>query len=306
MGKKKITVVGAGRVGSTTAFLAAAKGLGDIVLWNRTEATAKGIALDISHSLPVEKRDVKMIGTGNYAEIKNSDIVVITAGAQRTAEMTREQLLEINASIVREIAQQVKQHVPNSVLIVVTNPLDAMVAVAAKETGFPKNRVIGMAGILDSARFAYFISEALNVPVSKVSAMVLGSHGEAMVPIPSHSGVKGKSISRLLAKQKIDEIVQRTINAGAEIIKLQESSAYYAPAASIVQMIEAILQNKKQELPVTTFLNGEYGIKGIFGVPAIIGKNGVEKIVVHKFSEEEKQQLLSAAEKIKVMAGKVA
>ena len=300
MRQKKVSIIGAGRVGSSTAWLCALKGLGGVVLYNRTEGVAKGIALDISHSLPIEKQGVNITGTGSYSETGGSDVIVITAGVQRTAGMTREQLVETNSAIVAGIARETARLSPKAVMVVVTNPLDAMVAVAARESGFQKKRVVGMAGILDSARFSCFIASELNVPVTKVSALVMGSHGEAMVPIISHSGVKGKSISRLLPKEKIDALVQRAIGAGEEIIKLQESSAYYAPAAAITRMVGAIVENKKQELPVTAFCNGEYGVKGMFfGVPAVIGKNGVEKIVEHRITKEEQLQLLVAAGKIR-------
>jgi len=302
----KITIVGAGRVGSSSAWLAAIRELGNIVLVNRTENTAKGIALDISQSLPVEKSNSRIIGASDYTETKNSDIIVITAGAQRTAGMTREQLLETNAVIVKDIAKQTAKYSPNAVMVVVTNPLDAMVAVAAKHSGFPKERIMGMAGILDSARFASFIAQEANVSVKKVSALVLGSHGGAMVPIISNSKVNGKPLAKILSKEKIDALVKRTIGAGEEIIKLQESSAYYAPAAAVVQMIEAVLKNKKLVLPVTAHLNGEYGIKGMFfGAPAILGKNGVEKIIELKISEEEKKQLQNAAEKIRQLVSQI-
>ena len=304
--RAKVSVMGAGRVGATTAQLLAYKELGDIVLWNRTADTAKGIALDISESAPIEGFDSKVVGTGDYADIKDSDIVVLTAGAQRKEGMSRDDLLKTNAGIVKELCQKVQQHAPNSKLIVLTNPLDSMVYLAKKVTGFDRTRVVGMAGILDSSRFREFIAQELGVSVDSVYAMVLGSHGDAMVPLPGHSSVNGIPITGLIQKEKLDSIIERTRNAGAEVIKLEASSAFYAPASSLVMMIEAMLKDKRVVLPCAAYLNGEYGINGIFmGVPVVLGKNGVEKVIELELTDEERERLNGSAEKVRALAEEI-
>ncbi len=301
MARKKVSIIGAGKVGATAAQILAYRELCDIVLWNRTAETAQGIALDIEESAPTEEFDVNIIGTSDYKDIKDSEIVAIAAGAQRKEGMTREQLLNINAEIVKAACEQVKKYAPKSKLIVLTNPLDAMVYVAKKVTDFTRERVIGMAGILDSSRFGEFIAMELGVSVEDISALVLGGHGDFMVPLPRYASVAGIPLMELLDKKKIDRIIERTRNAGAEIIKLEkESSAYYAPASSLVQMIEAILKDKKRILPCAAYLEGEYGIRGIFiGVPCMLGSNGIEKIFELKLTKEEQTKVKKSADKIR-------
>ena len=307
MPRKKISIIGAGRVGSTAAQLCAYKELADIVLVNRTPEIAQGLALDLEESAPIEEFDVSITGTGDYADIKGSEIVCITAGAQRKEGMSRDELLNVNAEIVKSASEQVKKYAPNCKLIVVTNPLDAMVYVAKKVTKFPRERVMGMAGILDSTRFRTFIAMELGVSIEDASALVLGGHGDFMVPLPDHSSVAGIPITELLPENKIKKLIERTRKGGAEIIALEkESSAYFAPASSLVQMIEAILKDKKMILPCAAYLQGEYGIKGIFmGVPVTLGSNGVEKILELSLTKEEKQQLMQSAKAIKDLVCKI-
>jgi malate dehydrogenase len=298
--RKKVSIIGAGRVGSTTAQILAYKGICDIVLWNRTGESAAGIALDIEESAPVEGFDAKIKGTGSYSEIKDSDIVILTAGVPRKEGMSRDDLLKINAGIVKGVCENVKKYAPNCILIVLTNPLDAMVYIAKKVTGFPKQRVIGMAGILDSSRFSEFIAMELNVSVEDVSALVLGGHGDFMVPLPRYTSVAGIPVSELIPKAKLQKLIERTVNAGAEIIKLEkDSSAFYAPASSLVTMVDTILKDKKKILPCAVYLDGEYGLKGIFmGVPVILGSRGVEKVIELDLTKEEKQAVKASGEKI--------
>lgn len=305
--RKKVTIIGAGRVGSTTAELLARKDICDIVIWNRTEGTAKGIALDIMESGPIDGFDTKVRGTSDYADIKGSEIVVITAGMPRKEGMSRDDLLKTNAQIVGGICGQVKANAPESKLIVLTNPLDEMVYLAKKVTGFPRERVVGMAGILDSARFRTFIAQELGVSVESVSAAVLGGHGDFMVPLPANSTVNGTPITELMPKEKIDQLIQRTRDGGAEIIRLEkESSAFYAPASSLLQMITSMLEDKKEVLPCAAFLDGEYGMSGIFmGVPVVLGSNGMERIIQLKLSEEENTALKVSAEKVKALTKQV-
>ncbi len=305
--RKKVSIIGAGRVGATTAQILAYKDICNIVLWNRTEGTAKGIALDLSESAPLEGFDTKITGTSNFSEIKNSEVVVLTAGVPRKEGMSREDLLKVNADIVKKICAQIKKHAPESKLIVLTNPLDSMVYLSKKITGFPKERVMGMAGILDSSRFRSFIANELNVSVESVSAVVLGGHGDFMVPLPRYANVDGTPINELIKKDKIKSIIERTRNAGAEIIKLEkESSAFYAPASSLAIMVEAILNDKREQLPCAAYLNGEYGLKGIFmGVPVILGAKGIDKIVEMELEKDEKKLLIESASKVKELAKEV-
>lgn len=297
--RAKVSVIGAGRVGSTVAHLIALKGLADVVLINRTEGIAKGIALDISEAMPVEGVDSKVIGSGDYTSIEGSDIVVITAGAQRKEGMSRDDLLKTNASIVGAAATEIKLHAPDSIVIVVTNPLDAMAYVVKKETGFDKGRVIGMAGALDSSRFSSFIAEELGVSVKDVQPMVLGSHGDSMVALASATTVGGVPISQLLAPERLAAIIARTRDGGAEIIKLEQSSAFYAPASSVVSMVDSILNDRKRIIPCSAYLEGEYGISGIFiGVPAVLGSRGIEKVLEFRLTPEEKAALDSSAKAI--------
>ncbi len=303
----KVSILGAGSVGSTTAQVLAYRDICDIVLWNRTEGKAKGIALDIQESAPIAGFDHAVVGTGDLKDIKGSDVVVLTAGAPRKEGMSRDELLKTNASVVKPIAERVKKHAPKSKLIVLTNPLDAMVYLAKKVTGFRKECVVGMAGVLDSARFRTFIAGELGVAPSSVSAMVLGGHGDSMVPMVDTATVNGVPIGKLLSKSKIDAIVERTRNAGAEIISLEkESSAYYAPASSLVAMVESILEDRKEVHPCAAYLNGEYGISGIFmGVPVVLGSGGVEKIIEMKLTGGEAAALKKSAENVRAQAKQI-
>jgi malate dehydrogenase len=291
--RKKITVVGAGFVGSTCAHWAAAKELGDVVLVDINDGVAKGKALDLYEASPVESFDSRIIGTADYKDTKDSDIVIITAGIPRKPGMSRDDLLTTNSKIMKDVCQGVKQHSPNAFVIVVSNPLDAMAFVAKQELGFPRGRVIGMAGVLDTARYRTFISEALNISVKDVSALVLGGHGDTMVPLPRYTMVGGIPLTELMPQDQIDKIVDRTRNGGAEIVGLLKTgSAYYAPAASAVQMAEAILKDQKRVLPCAAMLEGEYGVKGLFvGVPCLIGGNGIEKVIELKLNETEKKMM---------------
>ncbi len=302
MVNKKITIVGAGKVGATVAQSLAYKNFADIVLVNRTVEKAQGIALDLMQSAPVEGFDVKVTGTGDYRETKNSDVVVITAGLPRKEGMSRDELVAANTDIVKGITKELAKYSPKAVMIVVTNPLDVMTYVAWKVSGFKTNKVVGMAGILDTSRFRYFLSEELKVSPKDVSTVVLGGHGDFMLPLINHTFVKGKPIPKLLSNEKIDKIVKRTVDAGAEIIKREGDSAYYTPASSVVQMVECFLNNEKKTLPCSAYLNGEYGIKGVFiGVPVKLGKNGAEKIIELDLTSEEKEHLQNSANKIKEM-----
>ncbi len=291
--RKKIAVIGAGFVGSTCAHWAAAKELGDVVLLDVNEGAAKGKALDLYESSPVEGFDSKVVGTANYKDIQDSDVVIITAGLPRKPGMSRDDLLATNAKIMKEVCQGVKQYAPNSVAIIVSNPLDAMAFVAKEVLGFPRERVIGMAGVLDSARFRTFISEELNVSVKDVQAFVLGGHGDTMVPMPRHCSVGGVPLTEMLPKERVDALVKRAREGGAEIVGLLKTgSAYYAPSASAVQMAEAILKDQKRILPCAALLDGEYGVKGLFvGVLCQLGGNGMEKVIELKLSDEERKML---------------
>ena len=299
MVRKKVSVIGAGKVGSTTAHLLALKGLADVVLVNRTAGTAQGVALDIFESLPIEKSEVSIIGTGDYSAISGSDVIVVTSGAQRKEGMSRDDLLKMNAQIISEVSEQIKQHAPNSIVIVVSNPLDAMAYLLKHKTGFDKHRVIGMAGALDTSRLVSFIAAELKVSPKEVSTMILGSHGDSMVPIISATMVNGFPVSKLIAPDRLQAMVERARNAGAEIIKLEQSSAYYAPASSAVSMVEAILTNSNKVIPCSAYVEGEYGLNGLFiGVPVILGRNGAAEIVHMTLSEAEKSALADSASKI--------
>ncbi len=291
--RKKITVIGAGFVGSTSAHWAAQKELGDVVLLDINDGVAKGKALDLYESSPVELFDSRVTGTNDYKDIADSDIVILTAGLPRKPGMSRDDLLATNAKIVKACSEGIKQYAPNSVVIVVSNPLDAMAYVCKQVTGFPRERIIGMAGVLDGARFRTFISEACNVSVKDVQAFTLGGHGDTMVPMPRHCSVGGVPLMEMLPQAKIDELVNRAVNGGAEIVKLlQTGSAYYAPSASAVQMAEAILKDQKRILPCAVELNGEYGMKGLFiGVLCKLGGKGMESVVELKLNDTERAGL---------------
>jgi malate dehydrogenase len=295
--RKKVTVVGAGNVGANTAQKIAAKELADVVLVDVVEGVPQGKSLDMLESAPVEGFDVKITGTNGYDETAGSDIVVITAGIARKPGMSRDDLLMTNYGVIKGVTEQVAKHSPNAILVLVTNPLDAMCWTASKASGFPRERVIGMAGVLDTARFRTFIAEELNVSFENVTAMVLGGHGDTMVPLVRFTNVSGIPISELMDQQTIDRLVQRTRSGGAEIVKhLKTGSAYYAPAASACEMVESILKDKKKVLPCAVHLEGEYGIHGLFvGVPVKLGAKGVEKIYEIKLSAEEAGALQKSA-----------
>jgi malate dehydrogenase len=298
---KKVTVIGAGNVGATAAQRLAEKELCDVVLVDIIEGIPQGKALDLAEAAPIEKHDAKLTGSNTYLESANSDIVIITAGIPRKPGMSRDDLISTNAGIVKNVTRQTVEMSPDAVLIIVSNPLDAMCHVAFEASGFPKNRVIGMAGVLDSARFRAFIAMELNVSVENTTAFVLGGHGDTMVPLPRYSTVAGIPITELMPKDRIDAIVERTANGGAEIVSLLKTgSAFYAPASAAVEMAESILKDKKKILPCATYLEGEYGIHGLFiGVPVKLGSNGVEEVIEITLTEEEKQALEKSADAVR-------
>jgi malate dehydrogenase len=300
--KPRIAVVGAGMVGSSAALKMAQKELGDIVLVDVVEFVAEGKALDMAESSPLDGFDVALVGkTNDYSVIKDSDVVVITAGVPRKPGMTRMDLLMTNAGIVETISNHIRELAPNSIVIVVTNPLDVMTYVAWKVTGFPRERVMGQAGVLDSIRMRYFVAQELGVSVKDVQAMVLGSHGDQMVPLPRYTTVSGVPITELLPPETIERINDRTRKAGTEIVNLLKTgSAYYAPGAAVAEMVEAIVRDKKRLMPCSVLLKGEYGLNDVFiGVPVILGKNGVERIVELKLTEEELKALHQSAEEVR-------
>ena len=313
--KKKITLIGAGQIGGTLAHLIAIKDLADVVLFDVAAGIAKGKALDIAQSSPVNGFNVHLSGTDNYEDTKNSDVIIITAGVPRKPGMTRDDLLGINLKIIKQVAEGIKKTSPNAFVICITNPLDVIVMALQKYSGLPKNKVVGMAGILDSSRFIYFLSQELNVSVQKIKSFVLGGHGDSMVAMLESTIIEGKKIQDLIkegkiTQEKIDKIIDRTKKGGAEIVKyLEKGSAFYAPAASGVEMAESYLKDQKKQLPCAVYLDGQYGAKDIYaGVPVIIGKNGVEQVVEIQLSQKEKedfdnsiksvQELFDAAKKI--------
>lgn len=303
--RKKVAVIGGGFVGSTCAHWAAAKELGDVVLLDINEGAAKGKALDLYEASPVEQFDSRVTGTSDYKDIADSDVVIITAGLPRKPGMSRDDLLATNAKIMKEVCEGVKKYAPNSVLIIVSNPLDAMAFVAKKVTGFPRERVIGMAGVLDTARFRSFISEALDVSVKDIQAIVLGGHGDTMVPMPRHCSVGGVPLTEIMPADKLEALIQRTRQGGAEIVNLLKTgSAYYAPAASAVQMAEAILKDQKRILPCAVELSGEYGVKNLFvGVLCKLGGNGMEKVIELKLNESEQAMLGNSIKAVEELVG---
>ncbi|MBW2101025.1 MAG: malate dehydrogenase [Deltaproteobacteria bacterium] len=298
---KKVTVVGAGHVGATTAQRLAEKELCDVVLIDIAEGIPQGKALDLAEAAPIEKHDAHLTGTNVYEASAKSDIVIITAGVPRKPGMSRDDLLNTNVGIMKSVVGQISKLSPDAVLIIVSNPLDAMCHVAYQESGFPKNRVIGMAGVLDSARFRAFISMELNVSVESTHAFVLGGHGDSMVPLPRYSTVAGIPITELLSRDRIDALVERTRTGGAEIVGLLKTgSAYYAPASATVEMAESILKDKKKILPCAAFLEGEYGINDLFiGVPVKLGTNGIEEIFEITLTDEENAALQKSANAVK-------
>lgn len=295
--RQKVTIVGAGNVGATAAQRLAEKELADVVLIDIIEGVAQGKSLDLAQAAPIEKHDACLTGTGDYEESAGSDIVIITAGVTRKPGMSRDDLLAINRGIVKNVVRQAARYSPESVLIMVSNPLDAMCHVAMEESGFAKSRVIGMAGVLDSARFRAFIAAELDVSVENVHALVLGGHGDTMVPLPRFSTVAGVPITELMTPERIGELVARTRVGGTEIIELLKTgSAYYAPAAAVVEMAESILKDKKKILPCAAYLEGEYGIDGLFaGVPVKLGTAGIEQIITLKLTKDEQKMLHNSA-----------
>jgi len=292
--RKKISLIGAGQIGGTLAHLIALKELGDVVLFDVAAGIAKGKALDIAQSSPVDGFNINLSGTDNYEDTKNSDVIIITAGVPRKPGMTRDDLLEINLKIIKQVAEGIKKTSPKAFVICITNPLDVIVMAFEKYSGLPKNKIVGMAGILDSSRFIYFLSQELKIPVKKIKSFVLGGHGDSMVAMLGHTEVEGKKINELvkegkISQKKLEQIVERTKKGGAEIVKyLEKGSAFYAPAASGVEMAESYLKDLKKQLPCAAYLNGEYNCNGVYaGVPVIIGKEGVEKVVEISLSKQE-------------------
>ena len=295
--RKKISLIGAGQIGGTLAHLIGLKELADIVLFDIASGIAKGKALDIAQSSSIDGFDVRLIGTDRYEDIKSSDVIIITAGVPRKPGMSRDDLLGINLKIIKQVSEGVKKHAPNAFVICITNPLDVIVMAFQKYSKLPTNKVVGMAGILDSSRFKLFLSLEFKVPVKQIEALVMGGHGDTMVPLTRYTKVSGKSLETLISegkisKEKLNQIIQRTRDGGAEIIKfLEKGSAYYAPAASGVEMAESYLKDQKKLLPCAAHLNGEYGVKNLYaGVPVIIGSKGVEKIEELSLNEVEKKQ----------------
>jgi malate dehydrogenase len=305
--RKKITIVGSGNVGATTAHWMASKELGDVVLIDIIPGVPQGKGLDLLEAMPIEKRDSFVLGTEDYKDTANSDIVVITAGIPRKPGMSRDDLLNTNYKIMQDVVGKVVANSPNSILIVVSNPLDAMAQAAYKISGFSRNRVIGMAGVLDSARFRAFIAMELGVSVENVTAFVLGGHGDTMVPLPRYSTVAGVPITELMEKSTIERLVQRTRDGGAEIVKyLKTGSAFYAPSAAVTEMAEAILKDKKKILPCAAYLEGEYGIHGLFvGVPCKLGTRGIEDVWEIRLTDEEMAALKKSADSVKELVAVV-
>ena len=292
---KKISLIGAGQIGGTLAHIIALKELADIVLFDVASGVAKGKALDIAQSSGVSGFNVSLIGTDNYEDIKNSDVIIITAGVPRKPGMGRDDLLEINLKIIKQVAEGIKKNSPNSFVICITNPLDVIVMALRKYSGLPSKKIVGMAGILDSSRFKYFLSQELKVPIKKIQSLVLGGHGDTMVPMPNHTLIDGRSLAQLvkekkITQEKLNSIIERTRKGGGEIVKfLEKGSAFYAPAASGIEMAESYINDLKKTLPCAAYLNGEYNTKNLYvGVPVVIGKQGVEKIIELDLSIEEK------------------
>ena len=308
--RKKISLIGAGQIGGTLAHLISMKELADVVLFDVADGVAKGKALDIAQSTSIDGLNVNLIGTNNYDDTKNSDVIIITAGVPRKAGMSRDDLLKTNLEIIKQVANGIKKSSPNAFVICITNPLDVIVMALQKYSSLPTNKVVGMAGILDTSRFKYFLSQELKVPVKNIDSLVLGGHGDTMVPMPNHTKVDGKPLDQLIKKEKLNSIIERTRKGGAEIIKfLEKGSAFYAPAASGVEMAESYLKNLKKTLPCAAYLNGEYGVKNIYaGVPVIIGSNGIEKVVELPLTQDEKANFdlsINAVKKLYDMATKI-
>ncbi len=303
--RKKIALIGGGNIGGTLAYIIASKELGDVVILDRTREFAAGKALDIEESLPVMKKDLSLIGTDDYADIKDADLVIITAGVARKPGMSRDDLLSINAEVMKSVAEGVKNHAPNAFVIVITNPLDAMVYAFLKYSGLSKNKVVGMAGVLDSARFRLFLARELNVSVQNITTFVLGGHGDTMVPLIRYTNVGGVPLADLVKKgmithERVEAIIERTRKGGEEIVKLLKTgSAFYAPATSAIEIAESYLNDKKQLFPCSISLQGEYGLNDIcMGVPAFIGAKGVESIVEIDFNQDEQLVFKKSAEAV--------
>ena len=312
--RNKIALVGSGNIGGTLAHLAAIKELGDVTLFDIAEGIPQGKSLDLAQSGPVEGFDSKMVGTNDYKDLKDSDVVIVTAGVARKPGMSRDDLVEINTKVMKQVGLGIKENCPKAFVICITNPLDAMVGVLQRASGLPTNMVVGMAGVLDSARFRHFLAEEFNVSVSDVTAFVLGGHGDTMVPLARYSAVAGIPVPDLVkmgwsTQEKIDQIVQRTRDGGAEIVGLLKTgSAFYAPASSAIEMAESYLRDKKKLLPCAAYVDGHYGLDGLYvGVPVIIGKNGVERIVEISFTSDEKDMFnnsVSAVRQLNDVASK--
>ena len=306
--KKKISLIGAGQIGGTLAHLIGLKELADVVLFDVVEGIAKGKALDIAQSSSVDGFNINLMGTSNYAYTKDSDVIIITAGIPRKPGMTRDDLLGTNLKIIKQVAEGIKKTLPNAFVICITNPLDVIVMALQKYSGLPTNKVVGMAGILDSSRFKYFLSQEIKVPVNNINTLVLGGHGDTMVPMSNQTTINGKPLKQLVAENKIsqeklDLIIERTRKGGVEIVKLLEKgSAFYAPAASGVEMAESYIKNLRKTLPCAAYLNGEYGVKNLYaGVPVIIGNQGVEKVIELSLDENEKANFYLSVKAVKVL-----
>jgi len=309
MGQRaKITIVGGGNVGSSCALWAAAKELGDIVVLDipQAENVVKGKMLDLAECAPIERFDSNIIGTADYKDIEGSEVVVVTAGLPRKPGMSRDDLISTNVNIVKNVSENIAKHAPNAVVIVVSNPLDAMVYTAWKVTGFPTHRIVGQAGCLDVARYRTFIAMELGVSVEDISALLLGGHGDDMVPLPRYTSVHGIPVSQLMSEEKINACVERAKVGGGEIVKLMGTSAYYAPASGVVQMVEAIIKDKKRILPCAGYCDKQYGVGGYFvGVPCVLGKGGVEKIIEIKLDATEKKLMDESVAHVKELVGVV-
>ena len=304
--RKKISLIGAGQIGGTLAHLITVKELADVVLFDVIEGVAKGKALDLAQSTSIDGFNINITGTSNYEDIRNSDVIIITAGIPRKPGMSRDDLLETNLKIIKQVAEGIKKTSPNAFVICITNPLDVIVMALQKYSGLPVGKVVGMAGILDSSRFKYFLSQELKVPIKNINALVLGGHGDSMVPMSNHTKVDGKPLKQLISekiisKEKLNAIIERTRKGGAEIGKyLQKGSAFYAPAASGVEMAESYIRNLKKTLPCAAYLNGEYGIKNLYvGVPVVIGNKGVERIIEIKLEDQEKENFEISVKAVK-------
>jgi len=305
MQRKKVSVIGSGFTGATAAFLAAQKELGDIVLVDipAMEKPAKGKALDMFEASPIQGFDAKIIGTANYEDTKDSDVVIITAGMARKPGMSRDDLVQTNQKIMQDVTKEIVKYSPNTTILVLTNPVDAMTYTVYKESGLPKNRVIGQSGVLDTARFRAFVAEELNLSVKDVTGFVLGGHGDDMVPLIRYSTAGGVPLTDLISNERLEAIIERTRKGGAEIVELLgNGSAYYAPAAALVEMAEAIVKDQKRVLPSIAYLEGEYGMNGLYlGVPTVLGANGIEKVIELELTAEEKAALETSAESVRAV-----